>query len=721
MPATPSIHHRTCSLCEAMCGLRIEHDGARVLKISGDPEDPLSRGYLCPKGPALAALQEDPDRLKAPLRRDRGSGAWREVSWDEAIEAAADGLHGTQRTHGRDAVGVYLGNPTVHSLGGQLFTPQLVRGLRTRNRFSATSVDQLPHQLVAHYMYGHQFLIPIPDVDRTQHLLILGGNPLASNGSLMSAPDMKGRIAALQARGGKLVVVDPRRSETAAVADEHHFIRPGTDAWLLGALVRIALDAGRGLGRLAPHAEGVEALREAVARFAPERAAERTGIDAATIERLGEELCAAPAAICYGRLGTSTQAFGGLCNWFIQAINLLTGNFDRPGGVLFTNPAIDAVDAPKGVGIAPGSHGRWTSRVRGLPEFGGELPVAALAEEILTEGEGQIRAMVTSAGNPVLSTPNGTQLERAFAGLDFMVSIDFYLNETTRYADVILPPPSPLERAHYDIAFQHLAVRNTAKYAPPLFDPPEGQRHEWQIMLDLVEALERRRGRWDLRQQLRFRAFRRLGPRGMVALGLRVGPYGQRPWPLERLTRGLRLKSLQSQPSGVDLGPLRPSAPARFKKWRDKIDLCPAPFVADLDRLEAETDRPALRLIGRRHLRSNNSWMHNAPKLVAGKPLCTLLMHPEDAAARALEDGATVTVESRVGAVEVPLEVSDEVMKGVVSLPHGFGHGREGVRLRVASTKAPGVSVNDLTDDRRVDALTGNADLNGVPVEVRAS
>lgn len=704
-------HFHTCPLCEAMCGLTLETDGARVTAVRGDPDDPLSRGYLCPKGPALAALHEDPDRLRAPLRRvgDR----FEPIAWDDALELAADGLHRVQERHGRDAVAIYVGNPTVHNLGASIFVPMLMRALRTKNKYSATSVDQLPHHLAAYFMFGHQFLLPIPDVDRTQLFWVLGANPLASNGSLMTAPGMRGRLQAIQARGGRVVVFDPRRSETASVADEHVFVRPGTDAWLLAAVLKIALERGRGLGRLAPHTERLSILRDAMAPFDVASAAARTGVDAAAIERLAAELCAADRAVVYGRMGLSTQRFGGLCQWLITALNLVTGNFDREGGAMFTSPAFDAIHLPGGLGIGRGSHGRWRSRVRGMPESNGELPVATLADEILTEGEGQVRALVTSAGNPVLSTPNGARLDRALAGLEHMVSIDFYLNETTRHASVILPPPGPLERPHYDVAFHHLAVRNTAKLADAIFAPPAGQLADHEIALALIERLERRRGELSFRRRVELAAMRRLGPLGVVELGLRQGPHGLRTG-----LGSLSLAKLRRHPHGIDLGPLEPRLPELLGRWRERIDLAPAPFVEDLDRLRAEpASNGALVLIGRRHLRSNNSWMHNVPKLVAGKTICTLLVHPDDAARRGLADGAKVTVTSRVGAVEIDAEVTDAMMPGVVSLPHGFGHDKPNTRLSVARAHA-GVSVNDLTDETFVDELTGNAALSGVPVEV---
>jgi len=714
----PSTHFRTCTLCEAMCGLAIETDGARVLGIRGDRDDPFSRGHICPKGVALQDIHTDPDRLRHPVRRT-GSG-WERVGWDEALDYVAFRLRSIGREHGRDAVAVYQGNPTVHNLGSMLFAPGFVRALGTRNRFSATSVDQLPHHFLAYLMFGHQLLVPIPDIDRTQFMLVLGANPAVSNGSLMSAPDAAGRLRAIRARGGTVVVVDPRRTETAALADRHLFVRPGTDALLLMALLHTVfaerLDRP---GRLAAFTDGLDAVRAAVAAVTPERAAPVTGIGADTIRGLARDFAAAPSAVCYGRFGVSTQEFGAVAHWLINVLNLVTGNLDRPGGAMFTSPAVDAVERSR-----PGGYARWRSRVRSLPEFGGELPVSVLAEEILTPGDGQVRALVTSAGNPVLSTPNGGQLDRALARLEFMVSVDFYVNETTRHAHIILPPTSPLEHEHYDLAFYLLSVRNAAKFSPPLFDAPAGALHDWQIFLGLRERMERG---WKAR--LRLAGLRRLGPEGMLDLGLRTGPYGagMRPW-----GGGLSLRRLKRHPHGIDLGPLHPVLPGRLRTPARRIDAAPAPVLADLQRLRARLLASAadpsadtgtgaaaldLLLIGRRQLRSNNSWMHNVPRLVRGRNRCTLLIHPDDAAARRIADGDAVRLVSRTGSVDVPAEVTDAVMSGVVSLPHGWGHGRDGVQARVAQAHA-GASVNDVTDDRFVDALSGNAALNGVPVRV---
>jgi len=710
-------HYRTCNLCEAMCGIAVDVEDGKVVGVRGDDDDPFSRGHVCPKAPALAELHEDPDRLRAPLLRT--ADGFKTVSWDEALDAAAAGLHDVQVKHGRHALASYVGNPTAHNHGTALMTPVFLRALRTRNRYSATSADQLPHQLASYFMLGHQFLFPIPDVDRTRFMLIFGANPLASMGSIMTAPDIKNRLRSIQKRGGRVVVVDPRRTETAEIADEHVFIRPATDALLLLALVHVVLgEHAPRFGRLAPLVRSVESVAEIVREFSPERVAAATGVPAATTRRLAVDLWGSDPGVVYGRVGVSTQAFRVVCQWLNQVLNLVTGNFDRAGGAMFTRPAVDALAAAAGVGLGAGSYGRWKSRVRGVPEAGGELPVATMAEDMLNPGEGQVRGLFTLAGNPVLSTPNGGQLERALAGLEFMVSVDPYVNETTRHAHVILPPISPLEKSQYDAAFHLLAVRNTAKWSPPIFDPPPDGKSDWDILLELKRRLEVRRGP-TLRSRAENLLLGKLGPDGLVDVMLRAGPHG-----LRRGRGGLSLKVLKAAPHGIDLGALEPVLPDRLPRAHRYIDLAPEPLLRDLDRVRGILDQPAppIVLIGRRHLRSNNSWMHNLPKLAAGKPRCTLLVHPDDAARLGLADGATARIRSRVGEVRVPVEVSDEVMRGVVSLPHGFGHGRAGVRLRVATRpEIAGASLNDLTDELRIDELSGNAAFSGVPVEVGPS
>ncbi len=711
-------HYRTCNLCEAMCGLRLTLVEGEIHDLRGDPDDPFSRGHICPKAAALADIHHDPDRLRQPLRRT--PAGWVPLSWDEALDETAQRLRQIQAQHGRNAVGVYTGNPTVHNLGAILYNAPFIRALRTRQRFSATSVDQLPHHLAALLLFGHQLLVPIPDLDRTDYLLILGANPVASNGSLMTAPGVERRLKAIQQRGGQVVVIDPRRTETAHIASRSHFIRPGSDVLLLLALVHTLYAEGLvRLGRLASNVDGVEALEALAQPYPPERVAPHTGLEAAAIRTLAREVSAAESAVVYGRIGTSTQRFGGLCNWLINALNILTGNLDRPGGAMFPLPAVDVVALTALTGNT-GHYDRYRSRVSGRPEFGGEFPVATLAEEILTPGPGQIKALVTHAGNPVLSTPNGRQLDQALASLEFMVAIDIYLNETTRHAHIILPPASSLECDQYEIVFHNFAVRNTAKYAPALLPPTPGAWQDWEILRALRDRLEVGQpsalpSRYDL--------FRRFGPAQLVDLGLRYGPYGS--WGGRRLGReGLTRRRLLRQPHGVDLGPLTPCLPERLFTPHKRIDLAPAVLAADLPRVEAAffaaplaSNGLDLQLIGRRDLRSNNSWMHNSRRLMKGKARCTLLIHPDDAAARHVRPGQAVVVQSAVGRIVAQAEVTEAIMPGVVCLPHGWGHDRPGIQLTVAQER-PGVSLNDLTDDSQVDILSGNAVLNGVPVSV---
>ena len=712
-------HYRNCHLCEALCGIAIDVDaGGRIARITGDKDDPFSAGHICPKAVALQDVHEDPDRLRKPLRRT-ARGGFSEVGFEEALQEAAERLHATQKAHGKNAVATYLGNPTVHNHGAATFAQVLLQTLRTRSRYSATSVDQLPHMLASYLMFGHQLLLPVPDVDRAHFFLMLGANPLASNGSLMSAPGIERRLKALRARGGRLVVVDPRRTETAALADQHLAIRPGADALLLLALLQVLFAEGRvRLDRLSAFTHGLEDVRSLVAAHTPEAVAPATGLGAADIRALARAFAESPSAVAYGRVGTSTQEFGGLCAWLINVLNIVTGNLDRPGGAMFTHPAVDLLAVADRLDQR-GHFDKGRSRVRGLPEFSGEYPVATLADEILTPGEGQVRALLTLAGNPVLSTPNGARLDQALGQLDFMVSIDFYLNETTRHAHLILPPTFALERSHFDLVFHALAVRNTVKWSGPLFDKAAGALDDWEILLELSTRIEAARGR-RISAALKRRVLRALGPDGLLGLLLRRGPYGT----FMPFGPGLTFGRVRKAVHGIDLGPLRPALPERLRTRDRRIALAPSLFVADLERLKSRVPRMAaakeLLLVGRRDLRSNNSWMHNAERLMRGHDRCTLLMHPEDATARGLEDGQDVRVTSRVGSVVLPLRTSTSLRPGVVSLPHGFGHDRAGVRLRVAAAQ-PGVSLNDLTDETLVDGCCGTAVLSGVPVEVVAA
>ncbi len=712
------IHHHTCCLCEANCGLLVEHDGEKVHSIRGNPDDVLSQGYICPKATALQDLHEDPDRLRQPMRRDGDS--WTPVSWEEAMEEAVSRLHQIQEAHGRDAVALYVGNPTVHNYASALALTFFRDVLNTRNAFSATSADQLPHMLAGFLMFGHQLLLPVPDLERTDLLLILGGNPLVSNGSIMTAPNMRRRLKQIQERGGAVVVLDPRKTQTAALADEHHFVRPGSDALVLLALLHTVFAEGWvDEGAWRSFSKGLEQVETLVQSFPPERVAEATGVDAGTLRSLALRLCDTPRAAVYGRLGTCTQAFGGLNGWLLNVLNIVTGHLDRPGGMMLTQPAVDLPEAASWLGQT-GGFARWHSRVRGLPEFGGELPVSVLREEMETPGDGQIRALITHAGNPVLSTPNGEGLSKALAGLDFMVSLDPYITATSRHANLILPPPSPLERDHFALVFHALSVRNVVKYDGPVFVNPT-LHMDWETLLALGHGLARKRkGMKAIWDSLQLSVLRRFGMRGV----LRLLFWGGREGPLRGLfRRRLTLGKVALEPNGIDLGPLQPCLPQRLFHRDKRIDLAPKPYLNDISRLEraledGEFERSgSLQLIGRRHLRSNNSWLHNSSRLVKGKPRCTLLMHPDDATERRLSDGQRVFVSSSVGQIEVTLCLSDEMMPGVVSLPHGWGHQDKGAKMRVANA-TEGASMNDLVDESFLDEMSGNAGLNGLRVQV---
>lgn len=694
-----------CNLCEAICGLRLTIDDDRVTSVRGNPEDPLSRGHICPKGVAIGDIYADPDRLRTPVRRvgPASDPTWEQIGWGEAFDLVADRLAATINEHGRDAVALYLGNPNVHSLGSQTHGTGLVKALRTKNTYSATSVDQLPHQLVAYLMYGHQLLLPIPDLDRTQYFLVFGANPMASNGSLMTAPDFPNRLRELKARGGRMIVFDPRRTETAKVATEHHFIRPGTDVFVLLAMVNVLLESATP----PPYVKNLDQVRTAIRAFTPERAEAASGVPAGEICRIAGELAQAEAGVAYGRIGVSTTEFGTLAQWAIQLINLLTGNLDRAGGAMFTTPAIDLVGRRI---IGRGHRGLWKSRVRGLPETGGELPVSVLREEIETPGPGQVRAVVTLSGNPVLSTPDGAALDAALEGVDFMAAVDIYINETTRHADVILPPTSALERDQYDLVFHTLAVRNTARFTPAVFPTSREQRHDWEIYRELaVRTTARLSRRPGLRQRLQLRARMSVSPTFLVGQLLRMH------------RSGVTISDLRKNPAGVDLGPLKAGLlPQRLATKDGLIDAAPELILADLARLDAAPlPDEGLVLIGRRHQQDCNSWMHNTPRLTKGRPRHQLFMNPGDLAARGITDGDVVSVKSRVGEVQVEVLSTDDVMPGVVSLPHGFGHGRAGTRTANSDTVA-GASINDLTDPQLLD-VSGNAALSGVPVEVSAA
>jgi len=689
------VHYRSCNLCEAICGIEIKHENGVVLSIAGDKNDPFSRGHVCPKAVALKDIYEDANRLKFPVKRVGEN--WRQISWTEAFDEIEAKIKDIQSRFGRNAVAIFQGNPSVHNFGTLLNSGELLKTLKTQNSFSATSTDQLPHHFAAWTMFGHPLLMPIPDIDRTDFFLIFGANPLASNGSLMTAPDIINRLENIKKRGGKIVLIDPRKTETARLASEHHFIKPSSDVFLLLAIVQTLFAENLvNLERLSNFTDGVEVLRTISAEFTPETVADLTGIAATEIKRIAVEFGAANSAVCYGRMGVSVQKFGSLCHWLINSINILTGNFDRAGGAMFTAPAFDLLAMAKGGNL----FNRWQSRVRHLPEFMSELPVAALSEEIEGEGEGQIKVLITSCGNPVLSTPNGGALEKALGKLDFMVSIDIYINETTKHADIILPPATGLETSHYDVIFNLFAVRNTAKYSAPLFPKADGAKYDWEIFQELSHCLNGKNEPLNL-----------VPPEAKLDLGLKLGSYK------------MSLEDLRANPHGIDLGELKPCLPERLLTENKRINLAPEFLVKDLERLKVEARSSVefpFALIGRRHLRDDNSWLHNSERLMKGKNRCTVLVNASDAANLKIENGQIIKVSSRVGTVEIPCEISEKIMPGVVSIPHGYGHGRSGVKLDTAKNHA-GVSLNDLTDERVLDELTGNAAFSNTRVRLESA
>ncbi|MFM2068178.1 MAG: hypothetical protein RLZZ584_3087 [Pseudomonadota bacterium] len=758
--------HRICPLCEACCGLEIKLERhadtghEHIVSIKGHAEDVFSHGYICPKAVALKDLHDDPDRLRTPLiKRD---GQFVEASWDEAFAEIARRLGAVQQRHGRHAVAVSLGNPIVHKLGLGLAVPRLVKALGTKSVYSASTLDQIPRQLVCGWMYGHWLSVPVPDIDHTDWLLVIGANPLASNGSMWTVPDFRHRAKALQARGGKLIVIDPRRTETAAMADEHLTIRPGGDAFLLAAMARQLFEDGLvKLGAAEAHIAGIDALPAALAPFTPEAAAGRCGIPAATIVRLAHELAAAPRAVVYGRIGTNTQSYGSLSAWLIDVLNILTGRLDAPGGLMFPKAAAFAANTQGAPGQGRGIvTGRYASRVSQAPEVMSEFPITCLAEEIETPGAGQVRALVTVASNPVLSAPGSPRLDAALATLDVMVSVDIYLNETTRHADVILPGRSPLEDGHYDLAFSQLSTRNQARYSPPVFGGGDasGQPSEWALLNRLAAVAQGKPARdWAevdatddalLAQEVGKLAAQfakaqaatpgapsaealtarvldalkdKAGAERWLDLALRTGPYGDL---FGLKSQGLSLDKLAATSAGIDLGALQPRLHEALRTPGGKVELAPAPLVADLARAAADlhTPAPELVVIGRRDTRSNNSWMHNLPTLAKGPFRGALHLNPADAERLGLIDGARARLanastgcDAHARQVTVDVTLDTGLPPGVCCLPHGWGHDLPGARLGVAALR-PGANLNAVLDETLRDPLSGNAVLSGVAV-----
>jgi anaerobic selenocysteine-containing dehydrogenase len=715
---------RICPLCEATCGLTLTISDGRVTGARGDRDDVFSAGFICPKGASFGELDNDPDRLTRPLvRRD---GVLTETTWDEAYAGVAERLGAVIGEHGGASVGVYLGNPNAHTIAGSLYAPLIIRALGTREVFSASTLDQMPKHVSLGLMFGSPVAFTVPDLDRTDYLLIIGANPLVSNGSLATAADFPGKLRALRKRGGRLTVIDPARTRTAELADRHLAPRPGTDAALLFAVVHVLFDedlVAPDLGGIAEHVTGIEQVRALADGFSPEAVEQACGVPAEEIRELARELAAAPTAAVYGRIGTSTVEFGTIGSWLVDVINVLTGNLDRPGGVMFPLGATAPAPRPPKPGRGFKT-GRWASRVSGYPEALSELPAAALAEEIDTVGQGQIKAMITVAGNPVLSAPDGDRLEKALDSVDFMLSVDPYLNETTRHADVILPPPPPAQSAHFDVALNNLAVRNNVRYSSPAL-PLDARPNEPEILSRLALILYGIPGGdpalVDAQVIATTLAKETADPDSPVAgrdvdeltamlyagpgyerrldMMLRLGPYGDA---FGAKPDGLTLHRLKANPHGIDLGPLRPRIPEILRTPSGRIELAPQPIVADVARLRDALPRTAggFLLIGRRHLRSNNSWMHNLPALSGGSNRCTLQIHPDDAADLGLTDIAVV--KGPGGELLAPIEVTDGMRRGVVSLPHGWGD----------------INVNQLNDGTHLDPLSGTAVLNGIPVDI---
>lgn len=713
------IHYRVCNYCEAMCGVKITYDpdaptDDKKIAVKPDKDDPFSQGSMCPKAAALGALYFDPDKLKLPVKKT--GDQWQQISWQEAYDTIEKKIKSIRRTYGENSIASYMGNPIVHNFGMMVFIKTLLRAIGSKNIFSATSMDQLPHHFAAHYMFGHEFRLPVPDINRTDFMIIMGANPLASNGSIMSSAGVKRRLNDIKERGGKFIVIDPRKTETAKIASQHHFIKPGTDIYFLLAFVHIIFrDKKVRLGRLKKHLAGFDKIEPLVKEFTAEKVSSVTGIEQQQIEALAAEFLAQDKAVLYGRMGLSTQLHGGLCHWLINTINVLSGNFDTPGGMMFPTPAIELARHKQRPAF-----GRWKSRVRGMNEFSGELPVVTMADELLTEGDGQVKAFVTICGNPVLSSPGGDRLDKALENIEFMFSIDNYINETTRHADLILPTPSGLEIEHYDLIFNAISVTNNVKFSQALFSVDENRPYDWQILKELSRRISSR----GLSLVDRI-----LTPRRLLNWGLMLGPYGKLSSP-KRWLNGLTLQKLIDSKHGINLGPLQSAVPHRLNTLDKKIHLNPDVFIQRLNEVKqrewlqlqtsAQEKKTAgkFSLIGRRNVNTNNSWMHQVKKLSRSKQVrCTIMINSGDAENLQIVHNELVKVTSRVGEIILPAEITDTMMPGVISIPHGFGHNKKGTRVSIAQSK-PGVSINDITDPMRVDKLTGNAAFSGLEVIV---
>lgn len=732
--------YRSCPTCEASCGLvmEVDRDARQVISIKGDPEDHRSKGYVCAKSQAFHYIFEDPERITQPMKKV--DGAWQQISWEEALTETATRLAAIRDQYGKDAIAMYYGNPNGHNFNTQIYTQLFITMLNTERFFSAGSVDQQPKNLGCELMYGNGWVFPIPDIDNSDFFVCMGGNPLVSQGSLMSAPDMKSRLQAIQQREGKVVVIDPRRTETADLADQHLFIRPGTDAFLLFAFVNelFATDNVKP-GRLTQFTDGINTVKELAQTYTPEAVADITGVSASQLRQLVADFCQADAPVLYGRIGLCTQQFGTLASWLVDVVNILTGRLDAKGGAMFPRPATahnDPAAAPSELG-----YNRWQSKARGFPEYMSMLPASLMAEEMELEGEHQVRAMITVAGNPVLSVPNGKRVHAALKKLDFMVAFDFYINETTSQADIILPSTTQLEHSNYDFMFSSTCVRNFARYSPQVFDAAEDGREQWQIMTEIIARMngmtladmqammldgmigQLQANAEDLGEltvdDIKQATGHHQGPEQLLDIMLRAGPYGDK----FINTEGLTLTKLKAAPQGVDLGPLEPRLPELLATTDKRIHMAPDIIINDVARLQQalEQGKPeGMLMIGRRHIRDMNSWLHNLNNYARGKNRCTLMIHPSDATRIGLMDGGRARLKSRVGEFEAEVAIDDSIMPGVVSLPHGFGHQYSESQQSVAQSKLPGVSANDLVDDEVLDMPSGTSVVNGVSIEVYA-
>jgi len=712
-----------CPICGSACGLVVEIEDGRITKVTGDREDPHSRGFVCPKGRSLKHQHTDPDRVVEPIRRDGDS--WSPVGWDEAIGDIADRIVKVQKKYGRDSLAMYVGDGATHSYKALMATAAFVGATGTKNLYTANSMDTLPRMLASKLFYGNSGVLPIPDVERTGYLLVIGSNPVVSNGSVMTAPGFARYIRDIQKRGGKVVVVDPRRNETAEKSGEHYFIRPETDVFFLLALMNVIFEEKLDRpGALKSRIRGYAALKRRARDFTPERASRLTGIPAGNIRRIAREFSGADTAVCYGRMGTCAQVFGTTASMLVDVLNVITGNFDRPGGAMFTTPAIDMSSVMKAIGMT-GAHGKNHTRVSGLPDFNGEMPCAALAEEI--EASNGIRALVVVGGNPAVSIPNTARLVSAFGKLEIMVSLDPHVNATSCHADYILAPAIGLEHEIYPVMAYATAVHNVAKWAPRVIDPPPGVKYDSEILGELI-----------CRVAGGHTPFPRIVSGGLSSIGsaiegrellkllIALGPHGRLSRIARREGEALTLEDLEKKPHGIWLGQLEPGIDRQLGR-RGKINLMPKVLRGEFDRInefgetiERQGDaagEDTMILISRRQLRFFNTSLHNINNLATGPEQCVIEINPADAKGRKIKTGDTVKVETDNGTAEIEAEVSDRVMPGVVSIPFGWNGPQPAAQQEVLN-RHPGTNVNTITDQSRIDPVSAMTAFNGTRVRV---